>query len=414
LKININFFFQLDHEAITSPDYVYKPRTSHSHHHHQQKYTQLPSNYHNKHHQSKNHRTSNENSTNNFHASDSSSPATASINNARNNTTISYLGSDETEEGDSGGKYEELHRSSTTTTTALLSSSNSNGHQHVCLTRETHQSAGTGQTSGSRSAIRNGCSNININSGASDSNSVVIKYQHNHHSAVTGLSNNVSPTEMNGSAEFSNDRHNHRHLKNHVVPSNGAVTDTSRISHQTTVVYNGKQSSTMLTTAYHSQQKLTAKNLVGDAAVTSNGGLNLVANNGASSALPLTKISSKGSTNSVPLQSCQSQKSYVPNGTVNSGSEQSGYGRHQSPALLLKQSPRTHHYSGNSSVVDFLYGGIDSLSTGTSSPTLLFASAIGSGAPGSNHYSESKYAYSVSGVPGTPAQSSAAAAFFAR
>lgn len=255
---------------------------------------------------------------------------------------------------------------------------------------------------------------MNTNSGASDSNSVVIKHHHNHHSAVTSVSNNVCPTEMNGSAEFSNDRHSHRHLKSHVVSSNGSIADISRISHQTAVIYNGKQTSTMLTTAYHAQQKSTAKNLHGDNPVTSNGSLNLVANNGASSALPLTKMSSKGPTNSVTLQPFQSQKSHAPNGTVNSGSEKSGYGRHQSPALLLKQSPRSHHYSGHSSVVDFLYGGIDSLSTVASSPTLLFASAVGSGTPGSNHYSESKYAYSVSGVPGTPAQSSAAAAFFAR
>jgi hypothetical protein len=215
---------------------------------------------------------------------------------------------------------------------------------------------------------------------------------------------------MNGNAEFSNDTFSRRYLKNHVVSSNGALTDTSRISHQTTVVFNGKQSSTMLTTAYHSQQKLTAKNVVVDNEVTSNGGLNLVVNNGTSSALPLTKVSSKGSINSATLQSFQSQKSYVPNGTMNSDSEQSGYGRHQSAAVLSKHYPRTQHYSGNSSVVDCLYGGIDDLSTGTSSPTLLFGSATA----GSKYYSESKYAYSVSGVPGTPAQSSAAAAFFAR
>jgi len=336
------------------------------------------------------------------------------INNVGNNTAITYLCNAETEEADAGGKYEELHRSSTTTTTtALLSSSNSNGHQHVYLTRET-QSAGCGRASGSRSGIRNGCANINTNTSAPESNSVVTKHHHNHHGAVTSISNNICPTEMNGSAELSINRHSHKHLKNHVLSSVGAVTDSSRFSHQTAVVYNGKQSTTMLTTAYQSQQKSATKNLVGNAAVTSNGGVNLVVNNLASSAMPQTKLSSKGSTNSVTLQSFQPQKSLLSNGTLSSSSEQSVYGRHQSPASVSKPSPRSHHYGGHSSVVDFLYGGLDSLSTGTSSPTLLLATGVGSGTSGSNYYSESKYAYSVSGVPGTPAQSSAAAAFFAR
>lgn len=221
---------------------------------------------------------------------------------------------------------------------------------------------------------------------------------------MTGVSKNACLTAMNGGAEYSSDRHNHKHLKTHVVASNGKLTDTSRIPHQTTVVYNGKQSSTMLTSAFHSQQRLTAKNLVGDTPMISNGGLNVIAN----------KISSKGPSNSVTLQSFQSQKSSVANGTVNSGSDLSGYGRLQSPALLSKQCPRINHYSGSSSVVDFLYGGVDTRSAGTSSPTQLFGPSVGTGAPGTSHYSESKYAYSVSGVPGTPAQSSAAAAFFAR
>jgi hypothetical protein len=218
---------------------------------------------------------------------------------------------------------------------------------------------------------------------------------------------------MNGSDELSNDRHGYKHFKNHVASSNGATTDASRIPHQTAVIYNGKQSSTVLATAYQSQQKSVVKN-VGSSSITSNGGLNLFVNSGASSAVPQGKVSSKGSTSSVTLQSFQLQKSHLLNGAVNACSEQSSYGRHHSPALPPTPSARPHHYSGHSSVVDFLYGGIDTLSNGTSSPTLLLGPTIGSGTPGSNYYSESKYAYSVSGVPGTPAQSSAAAAFFAR
>jgi hypothetical protein len=93
---------------------------------------------------------------------------------------------------------------------------------------------------------------------------------------------------------------------------------------------------------------------------------------------------------------------------VNSSSEQSGYVRHQPTPSTISQ-----HYGGHS-VVDFLYSGVESQSAGTSSPTLLLGPGVASGTPGSNYYSESKYAYSVSGVPGTLAQSSAAAAFFAR
>jgi hypothetical protein len=328
------------------------------------------------------------------------------MNSACNNAALSYLGTGETEAANAGGKYEELHRSPATTTTALLSSSNSKGHQHVCLSHES-QAAAYGRASGSRSVARNGCGNIKTS--ASDSNNVVIKHNQGYHRAVTNISNNVGATEMNGSDELSNDRHGYKHCKNHVASSNGAITDASRVSHQTAVIYNGKQSSTVLATAYQSQQKSATKN-VGNSSVTSNGGLSLVANNRASLAVPQSKISSKGSTNAVTLQSFQSQKSHLSNGAVNTCSEQSGYGRHHSPALLATPSPRSHHYSGHSSVVDFLYGGIDTLSNGASSPTLL----LGSGTAGSNYYSESKYAYSVSGVPGTPAQSSAAAAFFAR
>jgi hypothetical protein len=329
------------------------------------------------------------------------------MNSACSSAALSYLGSGETEAANAGGKYEELHRSSTTTTTALLSSSNGKGHQHVCLS----QAAGYGRASGSRSVARNGCGNVNTS--ASDSNSVVIKQHQSHRRSVTNFSNNIGQTEMNGSDELSNDRHGYKHFKNHVTSSNGAITDASRISHQTAVIYNGKQSSTVLATAYQSQQKSAAKS-VGNVSVTSNGGLNLVVNSCSSSAVPQSKVSSKGTTNSVTLQSFQSQKSHLLNGAVNTCSEQSGYGRHHSPALLSTPASRSHHYSGHSSVVDFLYGGIDTLSNGASSPTLLLGSTVGSGTPGSNYYSESKYAYSVSGVPGTPAQSSAAAAFFAR
>jgi hypothetical protein len=326
------------------------------------------------------------------------------MNSACDNAALSYLGSGETEAVNAGGKYEELHRSSATTTTALLSSSNSKGHQHVCLSLES-QATAYGRVSGSRSVARNGCGNNKTS--ASDSNSVVIKHNQSHHRAVTNISNNVGTTEMNGSDELSNDRHGYKHFKNHVASSNGAITDASRISHQTAVIYNGKQSSTVLATAYQSQQKSANKN-VGNSSVSSNGGLSLV-HNRASLAVPQCKISSKGSTNSVTLQSFQTQKSHLLNGAVNTCSEQGGYGRH-SPAVLSTPSPRSYHYSGHSSVVDSLYGGIDTVSNGTSSPTLL----LGPGTPGSNYYSESKYAYSVSGVPGTPAQSSAAAAFFAR
>jgi hypothetical protein len=217
---------------------------------------------------------------------------------------------------------------------------------------------------------------------------------------------------MNGSDELSNDRHGYKHFKNHVAQSNGATPDTSRISHQTAVIYNGKQSSTVLATAYQSQQKSAVKN-VGNSSVSSNGSLNSFVNSGSTSAVPKGKVSSKGSTSSVTLQSFQLHKSHLLNGAVNACSEQSGNGRHHAAALPPTHSTRPH-YSGHSSVVDFLYGGIDTVSNGASSPSLLLGSAIGSGTPGSNYYSESKYAYSVSGVPGTPAQSSAAAAFFAR
>lgn len=324
------------------------------------------------------------------------------MNSAANNTAVSYLGSRETEDPDPVGNHEELHRSSTTTTTALLSSSNSKGHQHVCLSREA-QASGYGRASGSRSGVRNGCDDINTNTRPTDGNSVLIKHHQNHHGAVTSISNNIDNTDMNASDELLN--HN-KHLKNHVV-SNGAVMDSSRISHQTAVIYNGKQYSTVLTTACKSQQKSTGKSSVGNATVTSNGGLHLGPINGATSAIPQTKIS-KGSPNSVTLKSFQFQKPHLPNGIVNSSSEQSGYVRHQPTP-----SPRSH-YSGHS-IVDFLYGGgLESHSAGTSSPTLLLGPSVTSGTPGSNYYSESKYAYSVSGVPGTLAQSSAAAAFFAR
>lgn len=341
-----------------------------------------------------------------FHAS----PPVAMMNSVCNNAALSYHGSGETEAPNAGGKYEELHRSSTTTSTALLSSSNSKGHQHVCLAHES-QAAAYGRASGSRSVARNGCGNTNTS--ASDNNTVVIKDHQSHHRSVTNVSSNAGVTEMNGGGELSNDRHGYKHYKNHVASSNGATTDASRISHQTAVIYNGKQSSTVLATAYQSQQKSAVKN-VGNSSVTSNGGSNLFVNSGASSAVPQGKASSKGSTSSVTLQSFQLQKSHLLNGAVNVCSEQSSYGRHHSPALPPTPSARPHHYSGHSSVVDFLYGGIDTLSNGASSPTLLLGPAIGSGTPGSNYYSESKYAYSVSGVPGTPAQSSAAAAFFAR
>ena len=326
-----------------------------------------------------------------------------------NSSPLTYLGSGETEAAKAGGKYEELHRSSTTTSTALLSSSNSKGHQHVCLSHES-QAAAYGRASGSRSVARHGCGNSNTS--ASDSNSVVIKDHQSHHRAVTNFSSNTGATEMNGSDELANGRHAYKHFKNHVASSNGATTDGSRVSHQTAVIYNGKQASTVLTTAYQSQQKSAVKN-VGNCSVTSNGGLNLFVNNGASSAVSQGKVSSKGSASSVTLQSFQQQKSHFLNGPVNACSEESGYARRHSPVLPPTPSARPH-YSGHSSVVDFLYGGIDTLSNGASSPTLLLGPNIGSATPGSNYYSESKYAYSVSGVPGTPAQSSAAAAFFAR
>lgn len=300
--------------------------------------------------------------------------------------------------------HAELHRSSTATTTALLSS-DSKGHQHACLSREALAS-GYGRVSGSRSGVRNGCDDINSNTSGADGNSVVIKHQ-NHHGAVTSISNNIDSTEMNESHEVQIDKLGYnKHLKNHVV-SNGAVMDPSTISHQTAVIYNGKQYSTVLTTAYRPQQKSTAKSSVGNTAVTHNGGVNFGANNGAISAMPQTKIS-KGPTNSVTLKSFQLQKPHLPNGVVNSGSEQSGYVRHQQTS-----ASRSHHYGGQS-VVDFLYGGLDTHSTGRSSPTLLLGGGVASATPGSSYYSESKYAYSVSGVPGTLAQSSAAAAFFAR
>lgn len=320
------------------------------------------------------------------------------MNSAANNTAVSYLGNRETEEADAVGKYEELHRSPTTTTTALLSSSHSKGHQYASLSREA-QPSGYGRASGSRSGVRSGCDDININTSTTDGNSVLIRHHQNRHGAVTSIASNIDRTEMNGSDELPIDKHGYnKHLKNHVV-SNGAVMDSSRISHQTAVIYNGKQYSTVLTTSYKPQQKLTAKSLVGNATITANGGT--------ASAIPPTKIS-KGSTNSVTLKSFQFQKPHLPNGIVNSSSEQSGYVRHQ-PA------PSTRSHYGGHSVVDFLYGGgLDTHSAGTSSPTLLLGPGVTSATPEGNYYSESKYAYSVSGVPGTLAQSSAAAAFFAR
>jgi hypothetical protein len=318
---------------------------------------------------------------------------------AANVAAANYHSSRALQEAHAVGKYEELHRSSTTTTAALLSSPDSKGHLEACLSREADAS-GYQRVSGSRSGARTGRDDININTSGSDGTGVLIKQQ-NHHGPVTSVSGNDS-TEMNRSEQLSIDRQGYsKHLKNHVV-SNGAVVDPSRISHQTAVIYNGKQYSTVLTTAYKSQQKSTAKSLVGSATVASNG-----ASNGATSAVTQTKIS-KGAASSVVLKPFPSQKPYLPNGVVNSSAEQAGYGRHQ-PVT----SARTHQYSGQS-VVDFLYGGLDGHSAGGSSPTSLLGSGGASGNAGSGYYSESKYAYSVSGVPGTLAQSSAAAAFFAR
>jgi hypothetical protein len=311
----------------------------------------------------------------------------------------SYHGSREMEEA-----HAELHRSSTATTTALLSS-DSKGHQNVSLSREA-QASGYGRVSGSRSGVGSGCDDINGKTSASDGNGVVIKPQ-NHHGAVTSIPGNIDTADMNGSDESHMDKYAYnKHCKSHVV-SNGAVVEPSRVSHQTAVIYNGKQYSTVLTTAYKSQQKPAAKSLVGNATVTHNGGINFGVSNGAISAMPQTKMS-KAATNSVTLKSFQLQKPHLPNGVVTSRSEQSGHVRRE-------QAPpaRSHHYGGHS-VVDFLYGGLDAHSAGSSSPTLLLGAAVASGNPASNYYSESKYSYSVSGVPGTLAQSSAAAAFFAR
>ncbi|XP_069691781.1 uncharacterized protein [Periplaneta americana] len=297
--INPRIYAKLDHEAITSPDYVFKTRATNNHHHYHQP--------HNKHHQSKSQRGSKE------------------------DPKSSYLGNGTTEEHDAVG---EIHRSPTA---ALLSS---NGQQNGCGETRT--------VSGSRPGTRDG-----------SSSGVVIKHHHNHHHGG----------DMSGK---------------HVV---SPADSTSRNTHQSAVVFNGKQSTTMLTNSY--QQKACVKNSVVNPTINANG---VAVSNGNSSAMPQTKISNKGSA---------SQRMLSP------GDEVGGYGRHQPP----KPSPRSHHYTGHSSVVDFLYGGLDGLST---SPTLVLTPGMGAGTPSSSYYSESKYAYSVSGVPGTPAQSSAAAAFFAR
>jgi len=101
----------------------------------------------------------------------------------------------------------------------------------------------------------------------------VCRHHQNHHRAMTNVSSKAGVTEMNGSDDLSNDRHGYKHFKNHVASSNGATTDASRLSHQTTVIYSGKQSSTVLATAFQLQQKSAVKN-VGNSSVTSNGGLN--------------------------------------------------------------------------------------------------------------------------------------------
>ncbi|KAJ9586946.1 hypothetical protein L9F63_019437 [Diploptera punctata] len=171
------------------------------------------------------------------------------------------------------------------------------------------------------------------------------------------------------------------------------------------------------------------------AAITSNGGLvpnntpssiikhssTIPPNNGTPTTMQQTKISTKSNNNpvksTVPTNNgvkCQLSgnnvmKSQLPNGTVNSSVEINSYTR----GVLPKTSPRTHLYTGHSSVVDFLYtGGLDTLSS--ANPNIIIGPGGASSTPGSTYYSESKYAFSVSGVPGTPAQSSAAAAFFAR
>ncbi|PSN48770.1 hypothetical protein C0J52_05179, partial [Blattella germanica] len=121
--------------------------------------------------------------------------------------------------------------------------------------------------------------------------------------------------------------------------------------------------------------------------------------------------------NGATMQQTKLSKSVVvPNGTLsdtnnyprhgaNNSTSTSEHNRHvpSSSSVLPKASPRNHVYSGHSSVVDFLYD-----------TSLLLTPGVAPGTPGATFYSESKYAYSVSGVPGTPAQSSAAAAFFAR
>ena len=171
------------------------------------------------------------------------------------------------------------------------------------------------------------------------------------------------------------------------------------------------------------------------ATIASNGGLvpnntsatilkhssTVTSNNGTSTTMQQTKISSKPNNSAVKssisinngiksqISTNNGIKPQLPNVTVNSTAEMNNYPR----GVLPKTSPRTHLYTGHSSVVDFLYsGGLDTLSTAT--PALLLGPGGPSGTPASTYYSESKYAYSVSGVPGTPAQSSAAAAFFAR